>query len=64
MAVGVLAGGAAAPAQTRVSPVDQIIARCPTAAEVAGIQARTPVTSTRRFSAARSSAPQPPVPPT
>ena len=44
VAVGVLAGGAAAPAQTRVSPVDQIIARCPTSAEVAGIQARTPIT--------------------
>ena len=44
VAVGVLAGGTAAPAQTRASPVDQIIARCPTSAEVAGIQARTPVT--------------------
>lgn len=43
-AVGMLAGAAAAPAQTRVSPVDQIIARCPTAAEVAAAQARTPVT--------------------
>ena len=44
VAVGVLAGGAPAPAQTRTSPVDQIIARCPTAAEVASIQVRTPVT--------------------
>jgi uncharacterized repeat protein (TIGR01451 family) len=30
-------------AQTRVSPVDQILGRCPTAAEIAAVQARTPV---------------------
>ncbi|MDQ5820848.1 MAG: hypothetical protein M3540_05355, partial [Actinomycetota bacterium] len=43
-AVGVLVGAAPALGQTRVSPVDQILARCPTAAEVAAAQARTPVT--------------------
>jgi hypothetical protein len=43
-AVIVLVAAAPTQAQTRVSPVDQIIARCPTAAEVAGVQARTPVT--------------------
>lgn len=43
-AVLVLVAAAPAQALTRASPVDQIIARCPTAAEVAGVQARTPVT--------------------
>jgi hypothetical protein len=43
-AVIVLVGAPPALGQTRVSPVDQIIARCPTAAEIAAAQARTPVT--------------------
>ena len=42
-AVIVFAGAAPAHAQTRASPVDAILARCPTAAEIAAVQARTPV---------------------
>ena len=43
-AVIVLVGATPTHAQTRASPVDRILARCPTAAEVAAAQARTPVT--------------------